>query len=169
MYPVLTKKALLLCIICSSCCPGAIAQQPDTGSAIISAKLADKLAAQVADKTDKYYRRITDKTEKTLEKLAKFENRIKTLLQKGSPETAARLFDNQPTFTDVLAKYREGKAIALQYGKRYDEYRDKLAGTMGYLASNGKTLPQPSSPQYFGASREGVVENGTKKVLDARA
>ncbi len=168
MHPVLTKKALILYIVFSICCVPAIAQQPDTGSSIISTKLANKFAVQVADKTDKYYRRITDKTEKTLERLAKFESRIKALLQKASPQTAARLFDNQPTFTDVLAKYREGKAVAMQYGKRYDEYRDKLMVTMGYLAakeaspamlrSQSATQPSPGG--------EGVAENEAKKVLE---
>jgi hypothetical protein len=50
-------------------------------------------------KVDKYYSRITSKTEKTLVRLAKWENKIKQLLQKASPETAQRLFaDKEATF-----------------------------------------------------------------------
>ncbi len=157
MYPVITKKALVLYFIGSICWSTVIAQAPAGDSSTISTKLATTFAAQVADKTDKYYRRISDKTEKTLEKLAKFENRIKTLLQKASPETAARLFDNQPTFAAVLARYREGKAIAMQYGKKYDEYRDKLVGTMGYLAA-----PDTSSLSLL-QRRRATAENEAKK------
>ncbi len=163
MHPLLTKKALVYYIVCSTCCGTTTAQQPGTDSSIISVKLANKFAAQVSRKTDTYYRRITDKTEKTLERLARFEGRIKALLQKASPETAARLFDNQPTFTDVLARYREGKVIAVQYGRPYDEYRDKLNNTMGYLAS-----PETSSLSLLQGRRatvESVAENRAEKVL----
>jgi hypothetical protein len=178
MHPLLTKKTFVLYIICCICCSTAIAQEPGADSSIISTKLANKFAAQVADKTDKYYRRITDKTEKTLERLAKFENRIKTLLLKASPETAARLFDNQPSFADVLAKYREGKVIAMQYGRQYDEYRDKLVGTMGYLASpetSSLSLLQrrrataemgaASPPAPLPTGERGVAEMGAERVL----
>jgi hypothetical protein len=168
MRLVLTKRTFLPIIVCSILCSTAFAQQVPTESSAISPRLANKFTEQVSRKAGKYYQRITDKTEKTLEKLARFEGRVKTLLQKASPETAARLFDNQPTFADVLAKYREGQAIAMQYGRQYDEYRDKLKNTMGYLASpamlRSQSATQPSPTQYFGAGREGVAENGAKEV-----
>ncbi len=150
----------------------------------VSPRLANKFTEQVSRKTDKYYRRITDKTEKTLERLARFEGRIKALLQKASPETAARLFDNQPSFADVLARYREGKVIAMQYGRQYDEYRDKLSNVMGYLASPPAPLPAGErgvaemggesggassrpSPGGEGVAEKGA-EKGAEKVLEVK-
>jgi hypothetical protein len=134
MHFALIKKTFITAAVCVLLCGLSFAQQP-SDSVSISPKLAGKLAAQVERKAEKYYSRITNKTEKTLQRLAKFESRIKTLLHKANPEAAARLFDNQPSFASVLEKYREGQAIAAQYGRQYDEYRDKLKGTMGYLAS----------------------------------
>jgi len=58
-----------------------------------------KYIGTVEKKVDKYSNRITSKTEKTLVKLSRWENKIKPLLQKASPETANRLFsDGHPTF-----------------------------------------------------------------------
>lgn len=97
-------------------------------------QLPNKYIRQVDDKVDKYYKRITNKTEKTLEKLARWENKIKALLQKASPETAQRLFgNNQITFTTLLEKYKQGKAVTEDYRKQYDEYKDKLSSTFDYL------------------------------------
>ncbi len=97
-------------------------------------QIPQKYIAQVDTKIDKYYNRITNKTEKTLEKLAKWENKIKSLLQKASPETVQRLFgNNQLTFTTLLEKYKKGKAVSENYRKQYDEYKDKLSSTLDYL------------------------------------
>ena len=93
-----------------------------------------KYLNQVSSKADKYYNSITSKTEKTLEKLARWEEKIHTLLQKASPETAQRLFgNNQLTFADVLKKYKETKAAADVYKAQYNEYRDKLTNSIRYL------------------------------------
>jgi hypothetical protein len=163
MRLILTKRALIFLIVCSLCCNTAIAQRAPGDSSTILPRLANKFAAQISRKTDTYYRRITDKTEKTLERLARFEGKVKSLLLKANPAAAARLFDNQPSFADVLAKYREGKAIAMQYGRQYDEYRDKLKSTMGYLAS-------PPASRKIGTGslppERGVAEMGGEKVQE---
>lgn len=97
-------------------------------------KLPSKYLDQVSTKADKYYNSITSKTEKTLEKLARWEEKIHTLLQKASPETAQRLFgNNQLTFTDLLKKYKETIAAADGYRAQYNEYRDKLTNSIRYL------------------------------------
>ncbi|MCC7380080.1 MAG: hypothetical protein IT255_12040, partial [Chitinophagaceae bacterium] len=63
----------------------------------------------IENKIDKYSRRITGKTGKTLEKLAKWETKIKGILDKFSPETSQKLFgNNQTTFSTLLQKYKEG-------------------------------------------------------------
>lgn len=93
-----------------------------------------KYLDQVASKSDKYYALVTSRTEKTLEKLSRWENKIKVILEKTSPETAQRLFGNPGlTFAGLLEKYRQGKAATDQYRGRYDSYRDKLTTTMAYL------------------------------------
>lgn len=104
-------------------------------------QIPQKYISQVDTKIDKYYSRITNKTEKTLARLAKWENKIKQLLEKASPETAKRLFsDNQTTFSTLLEKYKEGKAVTEGYRKQYDEYRDKLNSSFAYLEKQKEVL-----------------------------
>lgn len=93
-----------------------------------------KYINNVENKIDKYSSRITNKTEKTLTKLSRWENKIKDVLEKVSPETAAKLFgNNQLTFSSLLAKVKEGKAIVENYKSKYDGYRDKLTTSIKYL------------------------------------
>jgi hypothetical protein len=105
----------------------------DTPMAI---KAPQRFIEQAENKATKYYRRLQSKTEKTLTKLARWEERVKNLLQKASPETAQRLFaPGQPSFASLLEQYRKGQTMANQYGQQYDEYRDRLKNTMGYLSA----------------------------------
>lgn len=93
-----------------------------------------KYLTTIDDKLDKYTSRVTNKTEKTLTKLAKWETKIKALLEKTSPETAQRLFNNnQLTFTIALGKYKQGQSIISEQRKKYNEYRDKLTTSIKYL------------------------------------
>ena len=83
---------------------------------------------------EQYSHRITGKTEKTLAKLSRWENKIKNILDKISPETSQKLFgNNQTTFSTLLQKIQEGKAIAEGYKTKYNEYRDKLTTSIKYL------------------------------------
>ena len=102
----------------------------------------------VENKVDKYSKRITGKTEKTLAKLSKWENKIKGILDQVSPETSEKLFgNNATTFTTLLKKLQEGKAIAEGYKTKYNEYRDKLTTSIRYLEDQkdklNKNLIQP--------------------------
>lgn len=100
-----------------------------------------KYIKHVDKKIDKYSDRITSKTEKTLAKLSKWENKIKGLLEKASPETANRLFaPGQVTFSSLLQKYKEGKSVADNYKAQYDEYRDKLTTGIKYIGSQKSKL-----------------------------
>jgi Skp family chaperone for outer membrane proteins len=100
-----------------------------------------KYLTQVSAKADKYSNRITSKTEKTLAKLSKWEQKIHSLLQKADPATAERLFGaGKPTFTSMLAKVREGKAVADGYKAQYDSYTDKLTTGIKYLESKKDSL-----------------------------
>ncbi len=96
---------------------------------------------QIDNKIDKYSSRIISKTEKTLTKLSRWENKIKTLLQKANPEAAERLFgNNQTTFSTLLQKLQEGKSIAENYQAKYNEYRDKLRSSVSYLQQQKDAL-----------------------------
>jgi hypothetical protein len=96
----------------------------------------NKYYKAVTAKAEKYAKRITNKTEKTLRKLARWEGKIKILLEKASPETAQWLFANtQLTFAGMLEQYQRGQQLANSYGRQYDEYRDRLGNTMDYLSA----------------------------------
>jgi hypothetical protein len=100
-----------------------------------------KYLTQIDDKLDKYTSRVSNKTEKTLTKLARWETKIKTLLEKASPETAQRLFgNNQLTFTTVLQKYKQGEVLFTQQRAKYNEYRDKLSTSIKYLEEQKEQL-----------------------------
>ena len=93
-----------------------------------------KFIKQTNDKIDKYSNRITSKTEKTLTKLAKWENKIKNLLQKADPQTAETLFGNgSMSFTVMLQKVKEGKTLIDNYKAPYDAYSDKLTTSIKYI------------------------------------
>jgi hypothetical protein len=119
---------LLIILMARSPC---VAQKDSTIESLHQLPL--KYINQLDNKIDKYSHRISSKTEKTLYKLAKWENKIKTLLERTSPETAARLFNNQTTFTTLLQKLQEGKSIAENYQAKYDSYRDNLRTNINYL------------------------------------
>lgn len=129
--------ALLLSIILlsPSWLPGqTVNTSTDSLSPSTISKLPAKYVETIAAKADKYYSQITGKTEKTLEHLAKWEAKIKTILEKTSPETAQRLFANdQLTFAALLEKYKQGKAAADNYRGQYNEYKDKVTTTVKYL------------------------------------
>jgi hypothetical protein len=104
-------------------------------------QIPTKYITGIDKKVDQYTSRITSKTEKTLTKLSRWEIKIKGLLVKTSPETAERLFGgNQPTFTSLLEKIKEGEAIALQYKAPYDKYRDDVTTSLKYLAQQKQQL-----------------------------
>ena len=93
-----------------------------------------KFIKQTNDKIDKYNNRITSKTEKTLEKLAKWENKIHKLLLKTNPAVAEQLFGvGRETFASMLQKVKEGKALSEQYKSSYDAYRDNLVTNIRVL------------------------------------
>jgi len=111
-------------------------------------KIPLKYINTIDSKIEKYSKRITAKTEKTLVKLSKWEIKIKDILDRVSPETSEKLFgNNQTTFSTLLKKLQEGKAIAEGYKTKYNEYRDKLTTSIKYLEDQrdklDKNLIQP--------------------------
>ncbi|MGF2413516.1 MAG: hypothetical protein ACQUYJ_14385, partial [Ferruginibacter sp.] len=101
----------------------------------------EKYFPKLDTKIDKYSNRITGKTEKTLTKLGRWENKIKSLLQKANPEAATRLFgEGKMTFTSLLKKLKEGQEVADGYRSQYNEYRDKLNTNLRYIETQKKEL-----------------------------
>lgn len=97
-------------------------------------KIPAKYLSSIDNKIDKYSNRITGKTEKTLTKLSRWENKIKSILDQVSPETSQKLFGNsQLTFNGALQKLKEGKSVVEGYRTKYNEYRDKLTTSIKYL------------------------------------
>ncbi len=120
---------------------GVAQNSTSTSAADTIINLPLKYFNQIDNKIDKYSSRIISKTEKTLTKLSKWENKIKTLLQKADPAAAERLFgNNQTTFSTLLQKLQEGKSIAENYQAKYDEYRDKLRSSVSYLQQQKDAL-----------------------------
>jgi hypothetical protein len=104
-------------------------------------KVPLKFIKQTNEKIDKYSNRLTSKTEKTLEKLAKLENRIHKLLEKNSPETVQKLFgEGRETFASMLAKIKEGKSLLENYKAKYDEYSDKLSTNISFIETQKQEL-----------------------------
>lgn len=97
-------------------------------------KIPAKYLSKIENKIDRYSNRLTTKTEKTLSKLSRWEDKIKSILEQVSPEAATKLFgNNQMTFGSLLKKLQEGKAIANGYRAQYNGYRDKLTTSLKYL------------------------------------
>lgn len=138
----MSVKVVAIIIIAIACMAPAHGQLADAASSAAPLNsLPVKYLGIISSKADKYYSSITSKTEKTLEKLAKWENKIKIILEKASPETAQRLFgNNQLTFASLLKKYEEGKAAAENYRGQYHEYRDKLITTVRYFDDKKQQL-----------------------------
>jgi hypothetical protein len=127
---ITVANALLFMIISASAQTEQAAPSNDS-----TLHLPAKYIRQVENKVDKYYTRIICKTEKTLERLTKYENQIHKLLLKVNPEAAVRLFgSNQTTFATLLEQYRHCTVPLKNFGREYDEYRDKLQSTMAYIA-----------------------------------
>lgn len=133
MYKTIAITIILFLFYSAS---GLRAQAVQKADSLVNTPLgvSKKYMEQVSSKTEKYYKAITGKTERTLEKLARWENKIKGLLERASPATAQRLFgNNQLTFASLLQQYKQGRAAGDAYMAKYDQYRDELNGTLKYL------------------------------------
>ena len=134
------RPNLTLIIILALFVPAICRAQFDSTVASLQ-KIPVKYINSIDNKIDKYSSRITGKTEKTLAKLSKWENKIKGILDKTSPETSQKLFgNNATTFGSLLKKLQEGKSISEGYKTKYNEYRDKLTTHIKYLETQKDKL-----------------------------
>jgi len=109
------------------------------------AELPAKYFNTITAKSQQYYKQVDAKTEKTLERLARWEAKIKNILEKASPETAQRLFaEGQISFAILLERYRAVQAkTRTAIGNTtavYNEYRDKLTTTLKYVDQQKQQL-----------------------------
>ncbi|HMT75225.1 MAG TPA: hypothetical protein PKA77_14220 [Chitinophagaceae bacterium] len=141
--PLLMYYRIAVIIFLSLLVSNARAQEVQTPDSSLSKLLQspEKYVDAVASKIDNYYSRINAKTEKTLERLSHWEEKIKSLLEKASPETAAKLFaKDQITFKVLLEKYKEGKLAVESQKTKYNEYREKLNNTLKYVDTRKQEL-----------------------------
>ncbi len=135
MYPIRLFFILLFFIVANQSFA-----QPDSTIESITA-LPKKYFTTIDKKIDVYNSRITNKTAATLKKLSRWEQKIQSLLQKVSPETAEKLFGkNQVTFTSLNNQLNRGEAILLSYEAQYDKYRDDLTTSLKYLETQKEYL-----------------------------
>jgi hypothetical protein len=96
----------------------------------------DKYLIQIDNKIDKYTTQIANKTEKTLTKLIRWENKIKRILLKTSPDVAKELFGpNAITFSSILQKIKDNENLAQGSNTKYDAYHDKLTTSIKYITA----------------------------------
>jgi len=104
-------------------------------------QIPSKYLKNIDKKVTLYSSQITGKTEKTLTRLSRWETKIHTLLLKTAPATAERLFgNNQPTFASLLAQYKKGEALGLQYQQTYNKYQDDLSTSLKYISQQKDEL-----------------------------
>jgi hypothetical protein len=131
------RNHILCCFIFLSFSAAVFSQQEpetDSGITVISSKAARKFMAAAEGKINRYYNRIHTKTERTLEKLSRWENKIKKILQQANPQAAASLFGNpERTFSGLLEKYRNSRESLHTAKTAYSEYADKLKTSFQYL------------------------------------
>ncbi len=134
------KLLPMLFLYVQICTVKAVAQDADSTLDALQ-QIPTRYIITIDSKIDKYSSRITSKTTKTLTKLSRWENKIKSLLEKASPETAAQLFaPGQPTFTSLLEQLKQGEALALTYQAQYNKYTDDITTRLKFIAQQKKQL-----------------------------
>lgn len=97
----------------------------------------------INNKADKYRQSVTAKTEKTLEKLSRWEDKIKTTLLKVNPKLAEDLFSNEHlTFSSLLQSVRNGESTAANYSASYNKYLDEVNTQTAYFLQQKDQIQQ---------------------------
>jgi hypothetical protein len=119
--------------------PFSLFAQTDTLNEI--RKQANKYISQVNRKAVIYKERIGGRIEKTLGRLARWEQKIGEQLQNRHPEIFEQLFGNgRLTFATLLENYGNKSKKLDGYSSRFDDYRDKVNGTVLYLKERDKLM-----------------------------
>lgn len=95
-----------------------------------------KFITNSTKKIQNYSNSITTKTEKTLNKLIKWENKIRSVLEKTNPKLANSLFNqNHLSFLQIKQKITGGLQLANKIPSQYNQYQDEIITKMKYLNS----------------------------------
>ncbi len=129
-------------------------------------QLSGKYLQSTNKKVAKYNEAVYGRMTKTLTRLAKWEARVKRVLDKTSPASSARLFgNNQLTFSTLLEKLRQTKTLTDQYTGKFNHYADKLKGRLDYLEEQKSKLASSVQTQLKAAdSAVGMLTNASNQA-----
>jgi hypothetical protein len=132
---------ILLCLSILTGSLGLIAQSRHDSTSQMLSQVPGKYVSVVDKKITEYSNRVSRKTIRTIKKLSRWEEKIKESLQKVNPEIANNLFGNgQLTFSQLLRQIEQGEAVALDYRRQYDKYRDDVTTGFKYLETQKQLL-----------------------------
>jgi len=147
--------AIVLCLSACICCSAAFAQYKADSSLEALKQIPSKYLNTIDKKIDKYSSRVSSKTIKTLTKLSRWENKVKSTLQKVNPDAATKLFgNNQLTFNGLLQQIQKREAIKLEYRRQYDKYRDDMTTGIKYLEKQKEFLDSGLTKKIQGAKEK---------------
>lgn len=134
-------RTLALCVILVIICNDIKAQDFGNNSLVEQLPIiSNAYLSNIESKVDKYHHRISSKTVKTIEKLSRWENKLRPILQKANPQFEQQLFGSgKLTFSTLLEKYRKGEQLINGYQAKYDSYRDKINTGLKYYSSITQT------------------------------
>lgn len=156
-----------LTLIATCVCCSTVSAQIDSSLTSLQ-EVPAKYISTIDKKVTTYTNRVTKKTIKTLEKLSRWETRVKSTLEKLNPEAANRLFgNNQLTFASLLQKIKEGEATTLQYHQQYDKYRDDLTISLKYLDRQKEFLDEKVVKKLKDAKQKVQQLNAAEDSTDA--
>jgi hypothetical protein len=159
-------KILLFCFATSISCNNAFSQVDSTLQTLST--VPTKYISTIDKKINTYSKQVSSKTKKTLTKLARWEVKLKGMLEKASPETSAKLFGNgQLTFAALLQQLEQGEQTTLEYSRQYDKYRDDVTTQIAYLEKNKKFLDTAVSVRIAAAKGKIAELNNLADSTDA--
>ena len=124
--------------------------------------LSGKYLQATNKKVTQYNEAVYERMTKTLTRLAKWETRIKRILDRTDPGTSARLFgDNQLTFSSLLEKLKHNKSLTDQYTGKFNYYTDKLKGRLDYIGEQKDKLETPIKGHLRSADSALTILNNT--------
>jgi hypothetical protein len=122
---------LLIGIFFYHCCLAQIDSSLHTAN-----QISNNYLQEINNKTSKYSNRITSKTLKSLTKLAKWENKVKYLLDRVNPTASDKLFGPSAiTFSNLLEQFKSKSQKINNASLEYNKYFDQTNTTLKYLES----------------------------------
>lgn len=97
--------------------------------------------------------RIYSKTDNTFKRLIKWENKIKGMLEKVSPQTAKQLFANTETFESYYNKLKSKEITDIPAFKSYSQYQNQVDNSLKYIQRNTDKLSASQEAYFTKASK----------------